>query len=201
MPLSVTDRLEILDLAARYNHAVDSGDSEGVAALFIEDGALDAVATGEIRGRPAIAGYIASRPDGWQRRRHFNSSPIIEGDGDRATLALYLLVLFGVSSLSNIDPLHTRFLFPSYVFIVLAAFVGWESLRARLPSAAWPSPFYLGLAALFAATGLRHAVFLGCLSRGWFCSPPPVSCVDSSHTDLPVRRGPRFVFCSSVGSC
>jgi 4-amino-4-deoxy-L-arabinose transferase-like glycosyltransferase len=82
--------------------------------------------------------------------------------------ALYLLVLFGVWSLSNIDPLHTRYLFPSYVFVVLAAFVGWQSLRPRLPSAAWRTPFYLGLAGLFLASGSRHAVFLGWLSRSWF---------------------------------
>ena len=101
VPLSVADRLEILALAARYNHAVDSSDPEGVAALSSEDGVIDAAATGEIRGRPAIADYIASRPDGWQRRRHFNSSPIVEGVGDDATLALYLLVL---SRRETVDP-------------------------------------------------------------------------------------------------
>ena len=96
MPPSVDDRLEILDLAARYNHAVDSGDHEGVAALFTEDGVIEATATGPIAGRPAIAHYIASRPDGWQRRRHFNSNAIIEGvpgDGDAARLGMSLLVL------------------------------------------------------------------------------------------------------------
>ena len=93
MPLSVDDRLEILDLAARYNHAVDTGDSEGVAALFTADGVIDAAATGPIEGRAAIAHYIASRPEGWERRRHFNANPIVEGDGEAARLALYLLVL------------------------------------------------------------------------------------------------------------
>ena len=98
MPPSVDDRLEILDLAARYNHAVDSGDHEGVAALFTEDGVIEATATGPIAGRPAIAHYIASRPDGWQRRRHFNNNAIIEGvpgdgDGDAARLVMSLLVL------------------------------------------------------------------------------------------------------------
>ena len=40
---------------------------------------IEATATGPIAGRPAIAHYIASRPDGWQRRRHFNNNAIIEG--------------------------------------------------------------------------------------------------------------------------
>ena len=31
MPLTVADRLDILDLVARYNHAIDSGDIEGAA--------------------------------------------------------------------------------------------------------------------------------------------------------------------------
>lgn len=94
--LSVDDRLEILDLAARYNHAVDSGDHEGAAALFTEDGAIEAAATGTIAGPAAIADYIGSRPDGWQRRRHFNNNAIIEGvpgDEDAATLAMYIMVL------------------------------------------------------------------------------------------------------------
>lgn len=93
MPLSVIDRLEILELAARYNLAVDTGDSEGVAALFTEDGLIDATASGQIEGHTAIARYIATRPKGWERRRHFNSNPLIRGDGDNATLTLYLLVL------------------------------------------------------------------------------------------------------------
>lgn len=94
--LSVDDRLEILDLAARYNHAVDSGDHEGVAALFTENGAIEATATGTIAGRAAIADYIGSRPDGWQRRRHLNNNAIIEGvpgDGDAARLEMSLLVV------------------------------------------------------------------------------------------------------------
>ena len=93
MPLSVIDRLEILELAARYNLAVDTGDSEGVATLFTEDGLIDATASGQIKGHTAIARYIATRPKGWERRRHFNSNPLIRGDGDNATLTLYLLVL------------------------------------------------------------------------------------------------------------
>ena len=107
---SVDDRLEILDLAARYNHAVDSGDHEGVAALFTEDGAIEATATGTIAGRAAIAGYIGSRPDGWQRRRHLNSNAIIEGvpgDEDAARLVLSLLV---VSRRERVVPrLHGRY--------------------------------------------------------------------------------------------
>ena len=93
---SVHDRLEILDLAARYNHAVDSGDHEGVAALFTEDGAIESAAVGTIAGRTAIAGYIGSRPDGWRRRRHFNANAIIEGvpgDADAARLGMSILVL------------------------------------------------------------------------------------------------------------
>ena len=101
---SVDDRLEILDLAARYNHAVDSGDHEGVAALFTEDGVIEATATGTIAGRAAIADYIGSRPDGWQRRRHLNNNAIIEGvpgDDDAAKLSLSLLV---VSRRDHVEP-------------------------------------------------------------------------------------------------
>ena len=37
------DRLEIQELVARYNHAIDRGDTEGWVGCFSEDGAFDGV--------------------------------------------------------------------------------------------------------------------------------------------------------------
>ena len=38
MGLTIDDQLAIQQLAARYNHAIDSGDSTGFAGAFVESG-------------------------------------------------------------------------------------------------------------------------------------------------------------------
>jgi hypothetical protein len=62
MTIPITDRLEIEDLAARYNLAVDLGDPAGWVSCFLPDaefaiGALSAYRSG--RGHPVPATYLA----------------------------------------------------------------------------------------------------------------------------------------------
>lgn len=92
MPLTTEDRLEILDLAARYSHATDHSDGEALADTFTEDGIFE-IAGGEPRqGRAAhIEAASTPRPAGLVMR-HFISNPVIEGDGDTATMKLYVEV-------------------------------------------------------------------------------------------------------------
>lgn len=91
MPLTTADQLEILDLAARYSQATDHGDGEALAATFTEDGVFEGA--GEPRkGRAAhIESANAPRPPGLVMR-HFISNPIIQGDGDAATMLVYVEV-------------------------------------------------------------------------------------------------------------
>ncbi len=93
MPLSVDDRLAILDLAARYSHATDYSDAEALADTFTDDGIFEVAGMGEPRqGRAAhLAAGSAPRPPGVVMR-HFISNPVIEGDGDAATMKLYVEV-------------------------------------------------------------------------------------------------------------
>lgn len=51
---------EIRNLIARYGPLADSGDAQGVAALFAEDGEYDVGGYGVARGRSEIAGLIES---------------------------------------------------------------------------------------------------------------------------------------------
>lgn len=53
------DRAFIEDLQARYMFAFDYGDPEGYAGTFTPDGVLD-YGGGEIKGRKAIAAFIAA---------------------------------------------------------------------------------------------------------------------------------------------
>ncbi len=86
MPLSVDDRLAILDLMAQYNHCADSGDGEGFADTFTED-ALFEGSMRTARGRAELA----QAGGGSAQWKHWLSSPIIEGDGDHATAKVYLV--------------------------------------------------------------------------------------------------------------
>ena len=57
MALSTSDRLAILDLIARYNHAVDTGDDP---VLSLEE--IDAISGGVVRRRRLQAANLASGP-------------------------------------------------------------------------------------------------------------------------------------------
>ena len=91
MPLSTDDRLEILELAARYSHAVDHGDAEAYAGTFTDDGVFAAGGGEPVTGRAALAQTVTARPSDFVMR-HFTSNPVIEGDGDSATMQLYIEV-------------------------------------------------------------------------------------------------------------
>ena len=93
MALSTEDRLAILDLIARYNHALDAGDKEAYAATWAEDGVFELGAQETVRGRAAIRDRFANAPPEGVRIRHWTANPVIEGDGDRATLRLYVMTL------------------------------------------------------------------------------------------------------------
>jgi ketosteroid isomerase-like protein len=92
MPLSTQDQLEILDLAARYSHATDQQDAEALADTFTDDGIFQIAGMEPRQGRAAhIAATNAPRPDGLVMR-HFISNPVIDGEGDAATMKLYVEV-------------------------------------------------------------------------------------------------------------
>jgi uncharacterized protein (TIGR02246 family) len=94
--LSAEDRLDIMDLIARYAYTLDQGDLDGYVDNFAPDGVLFE----DHRGRDAIREYVAMLmrqgragplPNGDVAYRHFVGSPVIDGAGDRATVHSYLL--------------------------------------------------------------------------------------------------------------
>lgn len=79
--LSATDWSQIQNLYARYNLCSDSGDAEGYASCFTEDGVLDIVTRNfTVKGRENLAEY--KRKDVQSRRgryrRHWNSGLYLE---------------------------------------------------------------------------------------------------------------------------
>jgi uncharacterized protein (TIGR02246 family) len=94
--LSADDRLDIMDLIARYAYTLDSGDLEGYVNNFAPDGVLFEHHKGRAEIREYVAmlmreGRAGPLPDGDVAYRHFVGSPVIDGSDDRATVHSYLL--------------------------------------------------------------------------------------------------------------
>ena len=94
MSLTTADRIEILELLGRYAHAIDSGDGEAYADCFTDDGVIELRRTGlHVQGRDALAEFAREDHARSGAARHMTNSPIIEGDGDEASMRVYLLRL------------------------------------------------------------------------------------------------------------
>ena len=85
-PQEVADRVEILDLLARYAAVVDRREWDALALLFTSDAVLDFTATGGIRGTVADHQEFDARVlTGFASTQHVMGLPAITVDGDTAT--------------------------------------------------------------------------------------------------------------------
>jgi uncharacterized protein (TIGR02246 family) len=94
--LSADDRLDIMDLIARYTHTLDSGDLDGYVNNFAPDALLFERHKGREQIREFVAGLMREGragplPNGDVAYRHFAGQPTIDGAGDHATVHSYLL--------------------------------------------------------------------------------------------------------------
>lgn len=82
--LTMQDRLEILELFARYNWALETNHPEQAAALFTEDGVFDGV-SGTYRGHEEITrmGARARENDGPINSQHWIGNHVFDGDSQR----------------------------------------------------------------------------------------------------------------------
>lgn len=90
-PLTLQDHIEIQQLYARYNHAIDSGDGEQWVDTFTPDGVFNK----RLTGREVLLGFLKN----WREQmngtsiRHWISNLSIGGNSELATGAAYLLLL------------------------------------------------------------------------------------------------------------
>ena len=101
MTMTALDYEEIRQLLARYNFAIDLGDSAGWAACFTDDGAFECSGVpdgspfgGRHVGAAALRAYASthfSMAKG--HARHWNWNLEIDGDGEAATMRCYMLAL------------------------------------------------------------------------------------------------------------
>lgn len=87
--LSDRDTLEILQLYARYNTAIDDHDTKAFSACFVSDGRLDS-STGIFDGHEAIAGFAAAVNANMPCMRHAPTNITLEGTDRTATGSAFL---------------------------------------------------------------------------------------------------------------
>ena len=88
--LTADDYIEIQQLYARYNNAIDSGDAEGYAATFTPDGVFN-----NFNGHDALVGFIKNWREkmGGANRRHWNTNLVITPTADGASGTVYLFLM------------------------------------------------------------------------------------------------------------
>ena len=88
--LSTQDYIDIEQLYARYNHAIDSGDAEGWAATFTPDGTFNRFA-----GKDALVGFIQQWKEKMNgaNRRHWNTNLRIVPGKDGASASVFLMLV------------------------------------------------------------------------------------------------------------
>ena len=93
MPLTAEDREEMIELVARYNHAIDSRDAEAWADTFTEDGRFYVPPNHDVRGREALIAFIGSfGPPGGH---HWTTNFLVDGDGNDATMLVESIFIRG----------------------------------------------------------------------------------------------------------
>jgi hypothetical protein len=88
--LTADDYIEIQQLYAKYNIAIDSGDAEGYAATFIPEGVFNT-----FNGHDALVGFIHRWRDAMKggNMRHWNTNLAITGTPEGASGSVYLLLV------------------------------------------------------------------------------------------------------------
>lgn len=94
MSLSPADQFAILQLLYSYSHRLDSGDAEGWASLFTDDGEF-VEPEGTQRGRRELVAMVHAHHrdhEGAAKSQHWVHSPVITGDDDHAEVLAYVIV-------------------------------------------------------------------------------------------------------------
>ncbi|GAB1255517.1 nuclear transport factor 2 family protein [Aurantivibrio plasticivorans] len=89
-PLTAMDYIEIEQLYAQYNHAIDSGDAKGYAYTFVEDGTFN-----NFKGHQQLIDFVTRYTEKMNgaKRRHWNTNLRITGDSDGVEASVYLMML------------------------------------------------------------------------------------------------------------
>lgn len=92
MSLEAQDTLEIMDLAARYNHAIDNKDVDAWLATWTPNGVL-AGGLGDFTGTEPLRNFLIGFLPVAKGRHHATLNYSVSGSGDTATMICYLIIL------------------------------------------------------------------------------------------------------------
>ena len=124
MGLTVDDQLAIQQLAARYSHAIDSGDGAAYADTFVADGVLDAGAL-QVEGSHALEEFADRFANSVRAPRHGATNLVIEGAGDQATMKAYVQLFAMVGE----PPRHQVTASGTYIDSLSKADGSWRFIR------------------------------------------------------------------------
>jgi uncharacterized protein (TIGR02246 family) len=91
MPLETSDTVAILQLYAKYNTAIDTGDGAAFGSCFVPDGIFDSGGAGEHIGHEAISEFAVKTHDNMPGMRHNTTNIVVEGDANEATGSGFLI--------------------------------------------------------------------------------------------------------------
>ena len=124
MGLTVEDQLAIQQLAARYSHAIDSGDGPAYADTFVADGVLDAGAL-QVEGSRALEQFADQFSNSVRAPRHVATNLVIDGAGEQATMKAYVQLFAMIGD----PPRHQVTASGTYVDTLTKADGTWRFIR------------------------------------------------------------------------
>lgn len=133
MALTEKDRLDILELVARYSRGTDDRDP-GIAELFADDGVLEANGKVLGDGKAGLRAFLEAGRSATLRRRHFLSNVVVDGDGQTASLHAYVAVYDVTDGLAK-----APYLLGEYNDELVKLAEGWRFSRRRLTTVAGQS--------------------------------------------------------------
>jgi uncharacterized protein (TIGR02246 family) len=98
MAITAADRVEIQELIARYNRAIDTGRADDWAACFVPDGEFEGV-VGRFRGRDELAAFVreywtSAKYEEFRIGQHWVNNVIVDEAGeDEATVFAHQLMI------------------------------------------------------------------------------------------------------------
>lgn len=90
MALTPDDTIEMLQLYARYNTTIDTGDGDGFARCFVTDGVFDS-GMGVQTGHEAIAAFAHKTHEAMPGMRHNASNIVFDESAQGATGSAFLI--------------------------------------------------------------------------------------------------------------
>lgn len=93
MTLELADRIELHELIARLDHAVDAQDWDTYLAHFDPDATMDPGFAPPVQGHEAIRAFLVASEGGTRGKRHIASNVFTDGHGSEAVVTSYLVVV------------------------------------------------------------------------------------------------------------